>query len=58
MTSGTVSYRVTASQKGNAVTTTPLARATVEGISSDSGTMNLQLQGLGSLAYDKVRAIQ
>ncbi len=57
MTEGSVSYRVTASQAGKAVVTSQLARATVSGVSSESGTMNVQLQGLGNVAYDKVRAI-
>ncbi len=58
MTSGTVSYRVTASQGGNSVATSTLASALVEGVSSDSGSMNVQLQNLGNVAYDKVRAIR
>jgi flagellar basal-body rod modification protein FlgD len=57
MTEGSVSYRVNASQAGKAVVATQMARATVNGISSDSGVMNVQLQGLGNVTYDKVRAI-
>ena len=34
-----------------------MARAMVNGISSESGVMNVQLQGLGNMTYDKVRAI-
>lgn len=57
MTEGSVGYRVTAIQDGKAVASTALARATVQSISAESGVMNVQLQGLGSVAYDKVRAI-
>ena len=57
MTEGSVSYRVSASQADKAVVATQMARATVNGISSDSGVMNVQLQGLGNVTYDKVRAI-
>ena len=58
MTSGAVSYRVTASLAGNAVAASTLASALVEGVSSDGGSMNVQLQNLGAVAYDKVRAIR
>jgi len=57
MTSGTVSYRVSASQGTNAVANSQLSRATVEGVSSESGTMNVQLRGLGNVPYEQVRAI-
>jgi len=57
LASGTVSYRVTATQAGNAVSTTQLVRDNVDSVSTDSGTMNVQLHGLGSVAYDKVRSI-
>jgi len=58
MPDGPVSYRVTAIQGKDAVATTAMARATVDGISSDNGTLNVQLRGLGNVAYDSVRAIQ
>ena len=54
---GIVSYRVDASLAGKPVVTSAMARATVNGISSESGVMNVQLQGLGNVTYDKVRAI-
>ena len=54
---GIVSYRVDASLAGKPVVTSAMARATVNGISSESGVMNVQLQGLGNMTYDKVRAI-
>ena len=57
MTEGAVSYRVTASQAGEAVASTQLARATVDAVSSESGTMGVQLRGLGTVAYGAVRAI-
>ena len=57
MTEGTVSYRVSASKAGKAVSTSSLARATVDAVRSESGIMNIQLRGLGNVAYDTVRAI-
>jgi flagellar basal-body rod modification protein FlgD len=57
MANGTVSYRVTALQGDKAVATTQLARDSVDSVSTDNGSMNVQLRGLGSLAYDKVKSI-
>jgi flagellar basal-body rod modification protein FlgD len=57
LASGAVSYRVTATQAGNAVSTSQLVRDSVDSVSTDSGTMNVQLHGLGSVAYDKLKAI-
>ena len=58
MTTGSVSYRVAAVQGDKPVSTTQLVRDSVDSVSTDSGTMNVQLHGLGSMAYDKVRSIQ
>jgi flagellar basal-body rod modification protein FlgD len=57
LASGTVSYRVTATQAGNAVSTSQLARDSVESVSTDAGVMNVQLHGLGSVSYDKLKSI-
>ena len=51
------SYRVTASLGDAKVTATPLVRDKVQSVSSDNGSMHLQLGGLGSVAYDAVKAI-
>jgi len=57
MTDGTVSFRVAAIQGDKVVASTTLARDSVDSVSTDNGSMNVQLRGLGSLAYDKVRSI-
>ena len=54
---GDPSYRVTATQGANAVTTTSLVRDTVTAISSENGVMTVQLQGRGAVAYSSVKAI-
>jgi hypothetical protein len=54
-----VSYRVTASQGQRRRHNRTLAQRPGRGrSSSDSGAMNVQLQNLGNVAYDKVRAIR
>jgi len=58
MTKGSVSYRVTAVQGDKPVSTTQLVRDSVDSVSTESGVMTVQLHGLGSTAYDKVRSIQ
>jgi flagellar basal-body rod modification protein FlgD len=57
MADGTVSYRVLATQGGKPVSTSQLARDSVDSVSTDSGTMNVQLRGLGNVAYDKLKSI-
>jgi flagellar basal-body rod modification protein FlgD len=54
---GEPSYRVTATQGGNAVSTTSLARDTVVSVGSENGAMTVQLLGRGSVAYGDVKAI-
>jgi flagellar basal-body rod modification protein FlgD len=54
---GTPVFKVSASQGGKAVTSTSLARNTVQSVSNDSGTLNLTLNSGKSLAYDAVKAI-
>ena len=51
------SYRVSATSAGKAVATTQMVRDQVEAVSADSGVMNVQLRGLGSIAYSTVKAI-
>ena len=50
-------YRVSALSGGKALATTQLVRDQVEAVSADSGVMNLQLRGLGSVAYSTVKSI-
>jgi flagellar basal-body rod modification protein FlgD len=54
---GEPTFRVTATQGGNAVAATALARDKVLSVGSESGVMTVQLQGRGAVAYDKVKAI-
>ncbi len=54
---GEPSYRVTATQGGNSVSTTSLARDTVVSVGSENGSMTVQLLGRGSVAYGDVKAI-
>ncbi len=54
---GAPSYRVTATGGGASVGATPLVRDKVVSVSSENGNMNVQLQGLGSVAYNTVKAI-
>ncbi len=51
------SYRVSASLAGAKVGATPLVRDKVVSVGSDNGVMSIQLGGLGSVAYDAVKAI-
>lgn len=57
MTNGTATYRIAATQGDKAVAATPLTRDRVDSISTDNGVMNVQLHGLGSVTYDKVKSI-
>ena len=57
MANGSVSYRVAALQGDKPVSTSQLVRDSVDAVSTDSGTMNVQLHGLGSVAYDKLKSI-
>ena len=57
MKNGTVTYRVTALQGDKPVSTSQLVRDSVDAVSTESGTMNVQLHGLGSVAYDKLKSI-
>ena len=54
---GEPSYRVTATQGGNAISNTALVRATVTSVSSENGVMTVQLQGRAAVAYSNVKAI-
>jgi len=55
--SAPVSYKVTATQAGKAVTSTSLAQDTVVSVGSENGAMTVQLQGRSAVAYDSVKAI-
>lgn len=55
--SGDPSFRVTAKLAGQPVASTSLARDTVVSVGSENGAMSVQLQGRGSVAYDRVKAI-
>ena len=54
---GTPTFRVTATLGSAKVTSTPLARDKVVSVGSENGVMNVQLQGLGSVAYNTVKTI-
>ncbi|MEO8858430.1 MAG: flagellar hook capping FlgD N-terminal domain-containing protein [Burkholderiaceae bacterium] len=54
---GTPSFRVRATLANTNVTYVPLARDKVVSVGSENGSMNVQLQGLGSVAYDSVKTI-
>ena len=54
---GDPSYRVSATLGGSPVATTSLTRDKVMSVGSESGTMTVQLQGRGSVAYDSIKAI-
>jgi flagellar basal-body rod modification protein FlgD len=56
-TTDNLTFRVTATQGGKAVTTTPLARDRVISVGSENGAMTLELQGHKTAAYSAVRAI-
>lgn len=55
--SGPVTYQVTATLAGQAVTSTALAQATVVSVGSDNGAMTVQLQGRAAVPYDSIKAI-
>ena len=57
MVNGSVSYRVTALQGDKTVSAAQLVRDSVVSVSTDSGTMNVQLRGIGNVAYDKLKSI-
>jgi hypothetical protein len=50
-------YKVSASQGGKAVSTTALARSTVESISTSAPALSLTLKTGQSIAYDAIKAI-
>jgi flagellar basal-body rod modification protein FlgD len=50
-------FKVSASQGGKAVSTTSLARSTVESISTDAGALSLTLKTGQSIAYNAIKAI-
>jgi flagellar basal-body rod modification protein FlgD len=54
---GDPTFRVIATQGGNAVAATALARDKVLSVGSENGAMTVHLQGRGAVAYDKVKAI-
>lgn len=52
-----LSYRITATNAGTAVTATTLSRDTVKAVNTSGSTLQLELKNSGLVAYDKVRAI-
>jgi flagellar basal-body rod modification protein FlgD len=54
---GAPSFKVSASSGAQPVSTTSLARSTVESISSDANGMNLTVKGGGVVAYSAIKAI-
>ncbi len=57
LATGTPTFRVSATLGSAKVTGISLARDTVVSVGSENGAMNVQLQGLGSVAYGAVRTI-
>ena len=57
LATGTPTFRVTATLGDTKVTNTTLARDKVVSVGSENGAMNVQLQRLGSVAYDSVKTI-
>ena len=57
LATGTPTFRVTATLGTAKVSSTSLARDTVVSVGSENGAMNVQLQGLGNVAYGAVRTI-
>ena len=55
--SGSPTFKITATLGGKTISSTALARATVESVSGNSGTMNIQLAGRGQVPYSSVKAI-
>jgi len=54
---GNPTFKVTATSGSAPVNTTPMARSTVESISSDATGMNLTLKGGNVVAYSAIKAI-
>ncbi|MDH4451428.1 MAG: flagellar hook capping FlgD N-terminal domain-containing protein [Rhodoferax sp.] len=54
---GNVTFKVTATQSGQTVRSTALARDTVTAVGSDNGVMTLQLAGRSPVAYSAVKSI-
>ena len=51
------SYRVTASNAGKPIAAAQLVKDSIDSVSSENGSMNMQLHRLGSVAYSSVKAI-
>jgi len=54
---GDATFKITATLGGKTISSTALTRATVESVSSNSGTMNVQLAGRSQVPYSSVKAI-
>lgn len=54
---GNLTFRVTASKSGNAVTATTLTRDVVRAVNTSGTTLQLELKNSGLVDYDKVRAL-
>ncbi|WP_343639297.1 flagellar hook capping FlgD N-terminal domain-containing protein [Roseateles sp.] len=52
-----LTFRVTATKSGNAVTATTLMRDTVRAVNTTGATLQLDLKNSGLVDYDKVRAL-
>jgi len=50
-------FKVTATQGGQAIKTTSLAQDTVTAVGTDNGAMSLQLKGRAAVAYSAVKSI-
>lgn len=54
---GNPSFKITATTGGQAIESTALVRATVQSVSSENGSMTVQLAGRNPVAYSSVKAI-
>lgn len=50
-------FKITATQGKSAVSSTPLARDTVDSVGMDNGAMTVQLKGRSAVAYSDIKAI-
>lgn len=55
--SGPATFKISASSDGKAIDAQPLTRASVQSVSSEGGTMMIQLNGRSPVSYSSVKAI-
>ena len=52
-----LTFKVTATSGGKAITSTPLVSDTVDAVSNSSGSLTLELRNSGSTAYNKIKSL-